>query len=54
MKKFFKRIFKELTIDPNSPEGYAMRANYLVEHGYTEDNPLVSAYRKLSKNEGAP
>lgn len=44
--KRLKTYLKMLVTDPNSPEGLRMRADKLLEKGFSPQNPQVSALVK--------
>lgn len=49
IKERLKELFFEFTHDPNSPEGLLHRADILVKKGVSNDNPMVTALRKMAE-----
>lgn len=49
VKEKFKKMLKWFTPDslnPNSPEGFRIRARHLIKNGFALDNPYVTAILK--------
>lgn len=42
-----------LVTDPNSAKGYRLRADELVRQGFSENHPMVTAYRKIADDKEA-